>query len=146
MMPSPSEPLTDDLLKELLAGPTADSFCSSYDSIDISLPDYLARMIEDKGLRKIDVIHAAALNETFGYQIFNGERRPSRNKVLQLAFGLHCTVPETQHLLIHAGLSELYCKNRRDAIILFCLDRSCDLGTADAELYRFGEPTIQDGA
>ena len=41
-----------------------------------------------------------------------------------------------------AGVSELYCKDRRDAIIIFCIDRGCSLQKVNEELYRFGERTI----
>ena len=41
-----------------------------------------------------------------------------------------------------AGVNELYCKDRRDAIIIFCLDRGCSLQKVNEELYRFGEKTI----
>ena len=52
------------------------------------------------------------------------------------------TLKEADRLLQAAGVNELYCKNRRDAIIIFCLDRGYDLQKTDEELYRFGEDTI----
>ena len=84
----------------------------------------------------------AGLNDTFGYQIFMGPRGASRNKVLQLAFALGLTLKEADRLLQAAGASGLYCKDRRDAIIIFCLDHGYSLQKTDEELYRFGEDTI----
>ena len=84
----------------------------------------------------------ADLNDTFGYQIFKGTRHPSRDKVLQIAFAMALTLRETNRALTAAGASELYCKDRRDAIIIFCLDRGCSLQKVNEELYRFGERTI----
>lgn len=104
---------------------------------------YLSTLLAEKGKRKIDVIHDANLNETFGYQIFSGERMPKRDKALQLAFGMACSVREAQRLLKHAGCNELYVKNRRDAIILFCIEHGQSLQETDALLYRFGEHTVQ---
>lgn len=135
--------LTEDLLSELLESPTASGFIDTHDSIDMDLSGYLGQLLRQKCRRKIDVIHDANLNETFGYQIFSGDRHPSRNKTLQLAFAMPCTVRETQRMLKHAGSNELYAKNRRDAIILFCLEHGDTLQQADSQLYRFGEQTIQ---
>ena len=40
------------------------------------------------------------------------------------------------------GVNELYCKNRRDAIIIFALSHGYTLQKTEEELYRFGEETI----
>lgn len=80
-----------------------------------------------KGLERSRVVRMADLNETFGYQIFTGARHPSRNKVLQIAFAMALTLKETNRALTAAGVSVLNCKDRRDAIIIFCIDRGCSL-------------------
>ena len=41
-----------------------------------------------------------------------------------------------------AGVSVLNCRDRRDAIIIFCIDRGCSLQKVNEELYRFGEETV----
>ena len=82
------------------------------------------------------------LNETFGYQIFKGTRHPSRDKVLQIAFAMALSLRETNRALRAAGTNELNAKCRRDAIIIFCLDRGCSLQKVNEELYRFGEETV----
>ncbi|WP_165044231.1 XRE family transcriptional regulator [Adlercreutzia sp. ZJ138] len=136
------EPLTDELLEELLSAPDPHTFMRGHRLHARSLSDYLQQLLDEKGLRRIDVIHAAGLNETFGYQIFTGARKAGRDKVLQLAFAMRLTLRETNRLLKLAGSNELYCKNRRDAIIIFCLTNGCSLRETDDELYRFGEDTI----
>ena len=136
------EPLTDELLDELLSAPDPHSFVESHRIGDRSMSEYLQQLLDEKGLERSVVVRAAGLNETFGYQIFMGQRGASRNKVLQLAFALGCTLREANRLLQAAGANGLYCKNRRDAIIIFCLDRGYGLQKTDEELYRFGEDTI----
>lgn len=134
--------LTDDLLKELLEGPNMARFAQDVPDVAYDLPAYLNSLLKEKGRRRIDVVHAADLNETFGYQIFTGTRKPSRDKVIQIAFGMPCTLRETQLLLKHAGCNELYVKNRRDAIIVFCLANGMTLAQTEEELFRFGQRTI----
>ena len=134
--------MTEDLLNELLDSPDPAAFASKHKLACRSLPDYLQQLLDERGLRRPEVVRQAGINPTFGYQIFVGQRNPSRNKLLQLAFAMKLSLGETNRLLQAGGCNELYCKNRRDAIIIFCLDRGCSLHKTDEELYRFGEETI----
>lgn len=136
------EPLTEELLEELLTAPDPRRFIDRNQVGRRSLSEYLQQLLEEKGMKRADVVRAAGLNETFGYQIFTGARKASRDKVLQLAFALHLSLRETDRLLQAAGVNELYCKNRRDAIIIFAIDKGYSLQKTDEELYRFGEGTI----
>ena len=57
---------------------------------------------------------------------------------------LNCDLRETQRLLRLAGVSELWCKQRRDAIIIWCIEHGFDLTATDNELQRLGEqPLLQ---
>ncbi|MEG1840667.1 MAG: XRE family transcriptional regulator [Raoultibacter sp.] len=136
------EPLTDELLQELLGAPTPQAFTEKLPQETRSLPQYLEYLLEKYSLSRVAVVRAAGLNETFGYQIFKGQRKASRNKILQLVFALHLSLQEANRLLQAAGVNELYCKNRRDALIIFCLNRHYTLQQVDEELYRFEEETI----
>ena len=136
------EILTEDLLAELLLSRDPQEFIEKYDITSHSLSEYLQALLEEKGLRRIDVIRSADLNETFGYQIFTGARRASRDNLLKLAFAMGCSLRETNRLLQAGGANELYCKNRRDAIVIFAISHGYTLQKTEEELYRFGEATI----
>ena len=136
------EQLTEELLQELLDAPDPEWFLVKYDIDTPTLSDALNDLLAEKGLARAEVIRKAGLNETYGYQIFMGERNPSRNKILQLAFAMGLSFRESNRLLRISGASELYCKNRRDAIIVFCLEHGYDLQRTDEELYRFKQETI----
>lgn len=66
-----------------------------------------------------EVIRRAQIERTYGYQIFNGTRRPSRDKLIQLAFGFGLSLEQTQDLLKRSGKSVLYSRIRRDAACIF---------------------------
>lgn len=136
------EPLTEELLNELLSSPDPNSFLSSANPSRRSLAEYLQQLLDEKGLGRSKVVREAGLNDTFGYQIFKGTRKASRDKVLQLAFAMHLGLRETDRLLQAAGANELYCKNRRDAIIIFAVQKGYTLQKVNEELYRFGEEAI----
>lgn len=136
------EPLTEELLNELLASGDPTAFIEDHHIQKRTLSDYLQYLLDIHGLQRPDVIRTAGINETFGYQIFMGQRGASRDKILQLAFAMNLTLRECNRLLKLSGANELYCKNKRDAIIIFCLDKGYTLQKTDDELYRFGEDTI----
>lgn len=137
-----AERLTEELLNELLDAPSIDGFIEENDLGHRELSDYLNQLLEEKKLKRSQVVRMADLNDTFGYQIFTGARNPSRNKVLQIAFAMALTPREANRALEAAGVSTLYSKDRRDAIIIFCLDRGCSLQKTNEELYRLGEETV----
>lgn len=136
------EPLTEELLDELLSSPDPKTFITNNKVGTRSLSEYLGQLLEEKGLKRSDVVKEAGLNDTFGYQIFTGKRKASRNKILQLVFAMHLNLREADRLLQAAGVNELYCKDRRDAIIIFAITKGHSLQKVDEELYRFGEDTI----
>lgn len=137
-----TERLTEEVLQDLLDAPSLDEFIDAHEFPAVTLPEFLERMLEKKGLKRSRVVRMADLNETFGYQIFTGVRNPSRDKVLQIAFAMALSLRETNRALMAAGASSLDPKCRRDAIIIFCIDQGCSLQKVNEELYRLGEDTV----
>ncbi len=133
------EPLTDELLAELLNAPDPVTFADKNKLEERSLSDYLQQLLAEKGLVQSKVINESGVQYTYGYQLFTGGRKnPDRDKLLQILFALGCTLQEANRALQAAGKNELYCKTRRDAIIIFCLDHGYTLQQTDEELFRFG--------
>lgn len=137
---------TGDLLERILDESSRIEDIAGMDGYDgdLTLPRYLAQLLAERRLRKSDVIRGSGLNETFAYQIFSGDRHPSRNKTLQLIFALQSSPHEASRILHLSGNASLYCRNRRDAIILYCLAHGYNLFETDTTLYRFREQTITD--
>ena len=110
---------------------------------EITLKDYLNRMLYEKGLIVADVVRGSGVKKQYVHQIFNGDRKhPSRDVLLAIAFGLHLDETETQRMLSLGGCSKLYAKDSRDAIIIFCLENGYSLSKTDDILYENDRPTI----
>lgn len=136
------ERIIEELLAELLASPSIEGFLGENAINEVTLSEYLQQLLDKKGLKRAEVIRKANLNATFGYQVFTGARGAGRDTILQLVFAMELTLREANRLLQAAGVNGLYCKNRRDGIIIFCIEHSYSLQETDEELYRFGEETI----
>ena len=123
MQDKEKEKTTEELEKQLSGlGRLSDYLAENADLLKKrTIAEQLSRRLVEKGLTRADVISAAGLNDIYAHQIFAGKRRPSRDKVLCLAFGMALTADETQTLLKDCGYAVLYAKDRRDSIILYAL-------------------------
>ena len=111
--------------------------------INSDLAQYLNELLAYKDIDKARAIEKANLNTQYGYQIFAGQKNPSRDKLLQLAFGMSLDLKSTRRLLNIAGASELYPRNRRDSIIIYAINNSLSLMECEELLEEMGEYTIQ---
>lgn len=86
-----------------------------------SFSEYITKLCKNQGQVPERIIKRANIERSFGHQLFKGTRKPSRDTVLQLAFGFDADVDTAQELLKHAGMSALYPRIKRDAAIIYCL-------------------------
>lgn len=103
------------------------------------LSSTLSRLLEERGWRAADAIRACYLERSYGYQMFNGTRPPTRNFLLRLALALELGEAETQRLLRRAGRPELYPRSRYDAAVLYGLTHRLSLEETDELLLSLGE-------
>lgn len=134
--------LTEDLLARLLASESPQDYLNHEATIDCSLSDYLYDLLADRGIKRAEVIRKSGLNPSFVYDIFAGKTKPGRDNAIMLAFGFGCSLRETQRLLRLAGVSELWPKVRRDAIIIWCINEKMTREACDDELWGFREKTL----
>ena len=137
---------TDDLRQALMDAPNLQAFLSDHaDSFSHeSVRELLGRLLDKKRISKATLARRAGMSEIYLHQIFAGRRNPSRNRLICLCVGLSASLEETQYLLKQCGLAQLYAKNRRDAIILYCLNRRKTLAETQ-ELLQSMELTILGG-
>lgn len=140
--PSPTEHLTEELLERLLASRSVDSYLENAEVPDRSLPDYLFELLDKRKLKRADVMRGSGLNGTVVYDIFSGKSRPGHDHAVMLALGLKANLRETQRILRLAGAGELWCKRRRDAVLIWCIEHGLTRAETDDELYRLGEKTL----
>ena len=131
---------TDTLMRRVMKSRKLDLFLDQNAEYleEITLPDYLKRLCNERGLVAARVISEAQIERSYGYQIFRGIRKPSRDKILQLAFGMHLNIEETTKLLRIAGRSPLYPRLKRDAIIAYCLKEQLSVYETQEYLGEYG--------
>jgi transcriptional regulator with XRE-family HTH domain len=128
---------TDELDHEIKAATDVEDFLTANNGelLNQSLSEHLAYLLTQKGVSKSTVIRNSLLDRKYAYQIFSGDKTPSRDKLIAIAFGLSLSVDETQRLLKQSGNRELYSRDKRDAVILFVLNKHGKITDANQMLY-----------
>lgn len=120
---------TNTLLQKLVNGKSLqkvlDSDAESF--AEVPLTKYLQELCEERDVVPEQVIKKAQIDRTYGHQIFNGTRNPSRDKLIQLAVGFGLSLDETQMLLKKAGKSVLYSKIKRDAGCIYGISHGMNM-------------------
>ena len=127
---------TDKLISALFITDNIDSFLRAYEGeiVFSSFAAYITQLCKQKNMIVASVLKKAGIRDSFGYDLFKGTRRPSRDTVIKLAIGLGLTLDETQKLLSAAGFGGLYPKIRRDAVIIYAIQRGYTLPRTQQEL------------
>jgi transcriptional regulator with XRE-family HTH domain len=96
---------------------------------------YINSLCVDKGVSAARVIEKSGLDRMYGHQLFNGLRKkPSRDKIIQLAIGFEMDYEETQELLKTARKSALYPRIQRDSVIIFALKNGLSIDDVQSAL------------
>lgn len=104
--------------------------------------EYLCSMASDKNINVSELVVKALLSRSFAYQIFSGDRIPSRDIILRIALVMEISLDETQRLLKLADRGALYPKNERDAVIIYGINNSSGLYKTDEALVRLGQEPL----
>lgn len=138
------EKSTDELLHSLKK---ADNFKQVYAQaqphlINQSIKIQLALLLEETEKSKAEVIKAAGISETTGYQYFDGKRIPPRDKMMALILGFSLTLTQANDLLKKIGFGMLYAKHERDAVFIYGITHQLSVHEVNDLLYEEGLETL----
>jgi hypothetical protein len=134
------EERTSSLLRRLFNTSDLEEFMAN-NAGEMEIPPfhvYITGLCRSQGWIPEQIIKLSAIERSYGHQLFNGTRKPSRDKVIQLAFGLGLDLDSTQKLLQIAQKNPLYPKIKRDAAIIFCINNQKDILETQSVLLNLG--------
>lgn len=136
---------TDFLQSELKNAKSPADFFKANEQVlkEKSVSAYLMEMLIKYDVEKNDVVVRSGMSGTYPYQIFNGKKVAGRDKLIQLAFGFPLSLEETQRLLKYGGHNELYVKVKRDAYVMFALEKKHTIHQLNELLFGCGEKTFE---
>lgn len=131
---------TEELLHEIKYCEDIRSFFTeNHDEfLDMPAEGFLQSKLVEKKLSVADVIRNSNHGE-YIYKVFAGTRRPSRDILISISFGLSLDIAETQTLLRLAGTARLDPRCKRDTVILYAILKKMSLNYLNELLYDMGE-------
>ncbi len=104
---------------------------------------YLNQILHKKNEKSVrSAIDKLLLDVSYGYQIFNGNRKPTRNILLRFALIYHLDLTQTQRLLNLGQKSMLYPRNRFDAAVIYAIEHGYDFEQTEDLLQEIGEKPL----
>lgn len=115
---------------------------NSSNLLDRPMGDYLDTLLKKYKMTKNRLQCEAGLSRQYLYEVYNGSKKMSRNKILNIIFALHTDLDEAQNLLKYSGNSQLYPKDMKDSILIFCIQKKMSLTEVNDILYELAIDTL----
>ena len=129
---------TETLRRRLFMTPDIETFIeeNADDLKPVKLHEFLCALRKKSGISVAQIVLQCNIDRNYLHQILNGTRKPSRDKLIQLAFGMKMDEETTQDMLKIAQMSPLYPRILRDAAILRCIHDGKSFADAQETLSR----------
>lgn len=116
-----SKKSTDDLLKILKNKNDVNDYLKENQAELLSkdLVQMLEHLCKTHKITKAKAIEKSKVERHYAYQIFNGTKKPSRDRLIMLCIGIDCNLDEIKKALSIIGYSPLYPRDERDSVIIF---------------------------
>ncbi|MCM1058429.1 MAG: helix-turn-helix domain-containing protein [Firmicutes bacterium] len=126
--------LTSDIEKKL---EQADKFDEDLikENLCPELSDFLSGCIERAGISRSDCISALDLDRSYGYQILNGTRIPTRECLIRMGLLFGLSIDELQRMLNMAGRHSLYVRDMFDAKVFYAIKHKMSYQAAVAFIW-----------
>lgn len=84
------------------------------------------KYITEKNMKHTDIIRMLNVERSYGYQLLNGRRIPTRIQIVKIGLILNLNFTEMQKMLKSAGKEILYARNVTDARVIYALEHDLD--------------------
>ncbi len=84
------------------------------------------KYITEKNIPHTEIIRRLNVERSYGYQLLNGKRIPTRVQIIKIGLMLKLDFKELQQMLKIAGKEILYAKNLTDARVIYSVERGLD--------------------
>jgi len=137
---------TDELDFELKNSESIENFIETNESEfdDKNFYKLLNILIMESGKSKPKIAADSFISEPYMYNIVKGEKRPTRDTVIRLVFGMGLSLEIAERLLKLAGHSSFYVRHKRDSILKFAIESSLNLAEADELLGKYDYSIMGD--
>lgn len=100
---------------------------------------YLYQVMEKHHLTAKDIIGKSGIERSYFYHILSGQKAPGRNMILRICLCMTASLNETNQLLRLSNQGCLYPKVRRDAALIYAIEKKYTMQQTNDFLNSLGE-------
>lgn len=137
---------TDDLMQELNGQEfDLDRYFKENPSsfINVDIKNYWKEAIKKSGKTKSDIINKADLSYCYFYDIINGRKIPSKDKIIRIVLAMKLDLDDCQEALRISGKSALYPRIKRDSILIYAINKGYSVYETNDLLTEYGEELLK---
>ena len=137
---------TFELLKSLSAKNCSldDYFHENDDQfVNEDIKAFWENLIAKSGRSKSNIINKADFSYCYFYDIINGRKMPTKDKVVRLTLAMKLSLNDCQAALKLSGRSALYPRVRRDSILIYAIENQLTIFRCDELLTKYGEEGLK---
>lgn len=111
--------------------------------VENDIKTFWEAMIQKSGRSKSNIINKADFSYCYFYDVINGRKSPSRDKVVRLILSMQLSLDDCQQALKISGKSCLYPRVKRDSILIYAIENRLSVFQLSELLAQYGEEELK---
>ncbi|MBN2878373.1 MAG: hypothetical protein JXN65_01975 [Clostridia bacterium] len=104
----------------------------------LTIGEYIELEIAKRGLKKEQIIRDSGIIKRYFNQIISGAKSPTRRYIIRILLSMELDLPDIQWYLKACDYNQLFVKNKRDAIIIYCVNQKLSVKECNEMLNNVG--------
>ena len=116
---------TNDLMEELSGQDTdLDRYFEENPTsfINVDIKEFWKNAVDTSSKTKSDIINKADMSYCYFYDVINGRKIPSKDKIIRIVLAMNLSLDDCQEALRISGKSALYPRIKRDSILIYSIN------------------------
>ena len=109
---------------------------STFDLLTIG--EYIELELESRKLTKASVIKRSGINKRYFNDIIAGAKTPNRRYTIRIFLAIGLELKDVQWYLKACDYPQLFAKNKRDSVIIYCINKKLPVSECNAMLNKIG--------
>lgn len=137
---------TNDLMEELSGQDTDlgryfEENPTSFINVDIK--EFWKNAVDTSSKTKSDIINKADMSYCYFYDVINGRKIPSKDKIIRIVLAMNLSLDDCQEALRISGKSALYPRIKRDSILIYAINKGYSIYQTNDLLAEHGEEMLK---
>ena len=137
---------TNDLMEELSGQDTdLDRYFEENPTsfINVDIKEFWKKAVDTSSKTKSDIINKADMSYCYFYDVTNGRKIPSKDKIIRIALAMNLSLDDCQEALRISGKSALYPRIKRDSILIYAINKGYSIYQTNDLLAEHGEEMLK---